>query len=99
MKVSVLRRASAFGVVATLALAGTAGAVIALPSDGSQVNNDPADGIDPDQNAGVSDIVGGSLAAAVRACRGRRSSSRREARSASSCARSRTASGSRRARR
>ena len=63
MKVSVFRRASALGVVATLAIAGTAGAVIALPSDGSQVNNDPANGIDPNQNAGVSDIVGGSLAA------------------------------------
>ena len=63
MKVSLLRRASAFGVVATLALAGTAGAVIALPSDGSQVNDDPANGIDPAQNAGVSDVVGGSLAA------------------------------------
>ena len=63
MKVSVLRRASALGVVATLAIAGTAGAVIALPSDGSQVNDDPANGIDPNQNAGVSDIVGGSLAA------------------------------------
>jgi hypothetical protein len=63
VKVSVLRRASALGVVATLAVAGTAGAVIALPSDGSQVNNDPANGIDPNQNAGVSDIVGGSLAA------------------------------------
>ena len=63
MKVSVLGRASMLGVLATLALAGTAGGVIALPSDGSQVNNDPADGVDPNQNAGVSDIVGGSLAA------------------------------------
>jgi hypothetical protein len=63
VKVSVLRRASALGVVATLAVAGAAGAVIALPSDGSQVNDDPANGIDPNQNAGVSDIVGGSLAA------------------------------------
>src|SRR5689334_4967512 len=63
VKVSVVKRASALSVVATLALAGTAGAVIALPSDGSQVNNDPANGIDPNQNAGVSDVVGGSLAA------------------------------------
>jgi hypothetical protein len=37
--------------------------VIGLPSDGSQVNNDPAAGIDPNQNAGVSDVVGGSLVA------------------------------------
>src|SRR5690242_3557557 len=50
-------------VVGTFALAGAAGAVIGLPSDGSQVNDDPASGIDPGQNAGVSDIVGGSLAA------------------------------------
>ena len=36
---------------------------VGLPPDGSQVNNDPANGIDPNQDAGVSDIVGGSLAA------------------------------------
>ena len=46
-----------------LVAAGTAGAVIGLPADGSQVNNDPAAGIDPNQNAGASDVVGGSLAA------------------------------------
>src|SRR3954454_4927859 len=51
------------GVAAALVAAGSAGAVIGLPSDGSQVNNDPAAGIDPNQSAGVSDIVGGSLAA------------------------------------
>src|SRR3954467_3106459 len=51
------------GVAAALVAAGSAGAVIGLPSDGSQVNNDPAAGIDPNQNAGVSDVVGGSLAA------------------------------------
>jgi len=37
MRFSVLRRASVVSVVGALALAGTAGAVIALPSDGSQV--------------------------------------------------------------
>ena len=36
-------------------------AVNGLPSDGSQVNNDPAAGIDPSQNAGQSDVVGGTL--------------------------------------
>src|SRR4051794_15839539 len=51
------------GVAAALVAAGSAGAVIGLPSDGSQVNNDPAAGIDPNQNAGVSDVVGGSLVA------------------------------------
>jgi hypothetical protein len=51
-------------VAAVLAVgAGSALAVIGLPADGSQVNNDPAKGIDPSQNAGLSDIVGGSLAA------------------------------------
>ena len=93
MKTLILRRASVVSIVGTLVLAAAAGAVIGLPSDGSQVNNDPADGIDPDQNAGVSDIVGGSLAPAARASRGRRSSRKPAARSASSCARSRTGSG------
>jgi hypothetical protein len=60
---SSLRRAALAGVTAALVAAGTAGAVIGLPSDGSQVNNDPAAGIDPNQNAGVSDVVGGSLVA------------------------------------
>jgi hypothetical protein len=60
---SSLRRAALAGVTAALVAAGTAGAVIGLPSDGSQVNNDPAAGIDPGKDAGVSDVVGGSLAA------------------------------------
>src|SRR3954452_11231042 len=51
------------GVAAALVAAGSAGAVIGLASDGSPGNNDPAAGIDPNQNAGVSDVVGGSLAA------------------------------------
>ncbi len=57
-----------FSRVAVLALvaglvcaAGAYAAVIGLPPDGSQVNNDPANGIDPQQDAGVSDVVGGSL--------------------------------------
>jgi hypothetical protein len=63
MTAPLLRRAVLGGLAAALVAAGTAGAVIGLPSDGSQVNNDPAAGIDPNQNAGVSDVVGGSLAA------------------------------------
>ena len=63
MTASFLRRATLVGVAAALVAAGSAGAVIGLPSDGSQVNNDPAAGIDPNQNAGVSDVVGGSLVA------------------------------------
>jgi len=63
MTAPLLRRATLVGVAAALVAAGTAGAVIGLPSDGSQVNNDPAAGIDPNQNAGVSDVVGGSLTA------------------------------------
>ncbi len=34
---------------------------LGLPSDGSQVNNDPAAGIDPNQSAEHSDVVGGTL--------------------------------------
>ena len=41
--------------------------MIRLPINGSQVNNDPAAGIDPNQNAGVSDVVGRSLVAGGRA--------------------------------
>jgi hypothetical protein len=63
MTAPLLRRAVLGGLAAALVAAGTAGAVIGLPSDGSQVNNDPAAGIDPTQNAGVSDVVGGSLVA------------------------------------
>ena len=48
---------------ALLLLATSSGmaAVLGLPSNGSQVNNDPAAGIDPNQNAGHSDVVGGTL--------------------------------------
>jgi hypothetical protein len=60
---ALVKRATLGGLAAALVAAGTAGAVIGLPSDGSQVNNDPAVGIDPNQNAGLSDVVGGSLAA------------------------------------
>jgi len=59
----ILRTATLASMAAVLVAAGTAGAVIGLPADGSQVNNDPAVGIDPNQNAGASDVVGGSLAA------------------------------------
>ena len=36
---------------------------VGLPADGSQVNNDPANGIDPNQDAGVSDVQGGTVVA------------------------------------
>jgi hypothetical protein len=50
--------------VFVLALASSAWAAFQiLPATGGQVNNDPANGIDPKQDAGVSDVVGGSLAA------------------------------------
>ncbi|HEY1712607.1 MAG TPA: hypothetical protein VGG07_06870 [Solirubrobacteraceae bacterium] len=59
-----LRRIALLAVIAGLVCAGSAYAtVIGLPANGLQVNNDPANGIDPNQNAGVSDVVGGSLAA------------------------------------
>ena len=93
MKISILRRASVVSIVGTLVLAAAAGAVIGLPSDGSQVNNDPANGIDPSQNAGVSDIVGGSLAAGGARVPWATFEQKAAARNGSSCARSRTASG------
>jgi hypothetical protein len=40
--------------------------LVGLPASGSQVNNDPTVGIDPNQNAGQSDVVGGSLAGGAR---------------------------------
>jgi hypothetical protein len=56
------RRVAPAVLVAVLAFAGTASAaVVGLPSDGTQVNDDPAVGIDPTRDAGLSDIVGGAL--------------------------------------
>jgi hypothetical protein len=51
-------------IVLVFAAAAT-GAFVGLPTDGSQVNNDPANGIDPARDAGLSDVVGGSLAGGV----------------------------------
>src|SRR5919198_4412278 len=36
---------------------------VSLPSSGAQVNNDPANAIDPNQDAGVSDVAGGTVTA------------------------------------
>jgi hypothetical protein len=59
-----IKRTGVLTVLAVLLLAASGyAAVIALPSFDTQVNNDPAAGIDPAQDAGESDIVGGSLAA------------------------------------
>jgi hypothetical protein len=62
-----IRRRARLGLLATgvaLALAGTAAAAfVNLPADGSQVNNDIANGIDPAQDAGVSDVQGGTVVA------------------------------------
>jgi hypothetical protein len=58
------RRTAIVAVPIALLLAGSAMAdLIGLPSNGAQVNDDPAVGIDPDQNAGKSDVVGGTLTA------------------------------------
>jgi hypothetical protein len=60
-----IRHIAGLAIVACLVCAAGASALtIGLPFNGTQVNNDPANGIDPNQDAGVSDIVGGSLAAA-----------------------------------
>ncbi|MEZ5101849.1 MAG: hypothetical protein R3C15_19035 [Thermoleophilia bacterium] len=59
------RRGAALCALAlTLAAAATAGATVApLPADGSQVNSDPANSIDPARDAGVSDVAGGTTTA------------------------------------
>jgi hypothetical protein len=60
-------RTALLAVAAVFVLTGTAIAgFVGLPSDGSQVNNDPANGIDPARDAGVSDVTGGSLAGGLR---------------------------------
>jgi hypothetical protein len=60
-------RSALISAALVLVLAGSAtAAFIGLPSDGSQVNNDPANGIDPARDAGLSDVVGGSLAGGLR---------------------------------
>ena len=54
-----------FLLIAMLILAGSAAASIVQLPPGAQVNDDPAVGIDRNQDAGVSDVVGGSLTGAV----------------------------------
>jgi len=56
------RIATIAGMVLFVAGGSASAAVLGLPSSGAQVNDDRANGIDPSQSAGVSDVVGGSLA-------------------------------------
>jgi hypothetical protein len=62
-----LRRPARVATLATavaLIVAGSAAAAfVNLPADGSQVNNDPAAGIDPARDAGLSDVQGGTVVA------------------------------------
>lgn len=63
MKLFRIARMAVLALVAGLVCAaGAHASVLGLPADGSQVNNDPANGIDAQQDAGQSDVVGGSLA-------------------------------------
>src|SRR6266705_1677331 len=48
---------------ALLAAPAARAAFLPLPANGSQVNNDLANAIDPNQDAGVSDVAGGTLTA------------------------------------
>ena len=73
VRARILRRAALAGAGAALIAAGSAGAVAGLPSDGAQVNDDPAP-IDPGAERRASDVAGGALAAGGPACPGRRSS-------------------------
>ena len=54
------------GVTLLLAASSATADLLGLPSNGAQVNNDPAAGIDPDRNAKESDVVGGSLTGGAR---------------------------------
>ena len=58
-------RLTTVAMATALVLAGTAAAAfVGLPADGSQVNSsDPTNGIDPAQDAGASDVQGGTVAA------------------------------------
>ena len=60
-----LRRTIAALAAAAVLLAAPAAraAFLPLPAKGSQVNDDPADAIDPRQDAGVSDVAGGAVMA------------------------------------
>ena len=59
-------RVAAVVAAALACTTGTAlGAFDGLPSDGSQVNNDPSAGIDPSKDAGLSDVTGGSLTGGI----------------------------------
>src|SRR5881409_2643740 len=46
-----------------LAAPATRAGFLPLPANGSQVNNDLANAIDPNQDAGVSDVAGGAVTA------------------------------------
>src|SRR5262249_58965065 len=54
------------GVMLSLAASSAMADLLGLPADGAQVNNDPAAGIDPNQSAKESDVVGGSLTGGAR---------------------------------
>jgi len=66
MKASSGRVAATTVALVLVLTAAASAAFVGLPADGTQVNNDPAAGIDPHQNAGLSDVVGGSLAGGPR---------------------------------
>lgn len=58
------RRLALTGAVLTLSISGSAWAAFqALPGGGVQVNDDPAVGINPARDAGLSDVTGGALLA------------------------------------
>ncbi|MGE0027746.1 MAG: hypothetical protein AB7O78_19890 [Thermoleophilia bacterium] len=54
------------GVLALGAAGAALAATVGLPGNGAQVNDDRAAGIDPAQDAGLSDVAGGSLAGTQR---------------------------------
>jgi hypothetical protein len=55
--------AALIGATAMLAAPAARAEFLPLPASGAQVNDDPANSIDPREDAGVSDVVGGALTA------------------------------------
>ncbi len=57
------RMLAALTVASTLAAPAAHAALLPLPANGAQVNDDPVNSIDPRQDAGVSDVAGGAIVA------------------------------------
>jgi hypothetical protein len=57
------RTLCSLGLATMLAASPVSAGFVSLPSNGAQVNDDPVNGIDPGQDAGLVDVVGGAVVA------------------------------------